>query len=120
METETIKTQGKTSKKEKHQIALYKKIDPESAKILEGIRERVNKKQYGRKINDAEIIAVALKLVTTEAIKELQERTYNENDRLHLIHDEYQKTNGKISLDQFIGRLIRGEINLAKKEKLEI
>lgn len=96
-------------------VMVLKKIDMDTAKILLQLRERINKKPHGRKVRDSEIIAIGIKLIGAEQIRELQEQSYSEQDRLCLAHEEYQKINGKISLDQFIGRLIRGEISTKKE-----
>lgn len=89
---------------------VLKKIDSESARIFDQIKERINKKPHGRKIRDWEILAVAIKQINSDHIKELQVQTYSERDRLSLAHEEYQKTHGKIGLDQFIDKLLRREI----------
>lgn len=89
---------------------ILKKIDSESARIFDQIKERINKKPHGRKIRDWEILAVAIKQINSDHIKELQVQTYSERDRLALAHEEYQKTHGKIGLDQFIDKLLRREI----------
>lgn len=90
---------------------VLKKLDLESAKLLASIKDKANKKNYGRKIKDAEIIAKALGLIESQHIQELQETTLSEKDRLHIAHDDFQKKNGKITLDQFIGKLLKGQIN---------
>jgi hypothetical protein len=89
---------------------VLKKMDPESAKLLASLKEKANKKQYGRKIRDSEILAKALSLVEQRHLQELQDATLSEKDRLHIAHEEFAKQHGKISLDQFIGRLLKGEI----------
>ena len=90
---------------------VLKKLDLESAKFLASLKDKANKKNYGRKIKDAEIICKALGLVESQHIQELQETTLSEKDRLHIAHDDFQKKNGKITLDQFIGKLLKGQIN---------
>ena len=89
---------------------VLKKLDLDTAKLLSQIKDKANKKAFGRKIKDSEIIAAGIKLITAEQISSLQEQSYTEKDRLKMAHDEYQKNHGKISLDQFIGKLIRGEL----------
>ena len=114
MKTET-QTDAKAPKKPQvSRKTCLKKIDLETSKVLNQLRERANKKPFGRKVRDAELIALGLKLVEQRHLAELQEQTYSEKDRLAMAHDDYQKANGKISLDQFIGRLIRGEIQIQK------
>lgn len=109
---EEIKTEKASDKKavlKKRNV--LKKLDIESTKLLTQLKEKANKKTYGRKIRDSEIIARALTLMEPEHIQELQEATLSEKDRLHLAHENFVKQNGKISLDQFIGRLLKGDIN---------
>lgn len=101
----------KTCKKDSKKVNQLKKLDLETVKLLNSIKERANKKTFGRKIKDSEILATALRLISSEHIKELQELTLSERDRLAIAHDKYQKVNGKISLDQFIGKLLKGEIS---------
>ncbi len=82
-------------------LSVLKKLDPETAKILLQIKERANKKAFGRKVKDVELIALGLTLITPDHLRQLQEATYSERDRLRMVHEDYQKANGKISLDQF-------------------
>lgn len=95
--------------------SFLKKIDLETAKLMNQLKERANKKPFGRKVRDTELISLGLKLIEPRHLAELQEETYSERDRLKIAHDDYQKANGKISLDQYIGRLIRGEIQIHQK-----
>lgn len=116
MEITQNRSETKTQPKKpqaKRQTCL-KKIDLETARLLNQLKDRANKKPFGRKVRDAELISLGLKLVEQRHLAELQEQTYSEKDRLAMAHDEYQKQNGKITLDQFIGRLIRGEIQIQK------
>lgn len=109
---ENVSTSSPKSKKEvKKKDYLLKKIDLNTAKALNQIRDKANKKNYGRKVKDTEIISIALRQVAEEHIQELQEATYSEKDRLSIAHETYQKTHGKITLDQFIGKLLNGEIS---------
>lgn len=88
-----------------------KKIDQDTAKIITQIRDKANKKHYGRKVRDAEVLAMAVSLITDKEVSLLQEATYSEQDRLHMAHAEYIANNKRITLDDFIGKLLRGEIS---------
>lgn len=99
----------KTEKRPLVKVQL-KKLDIETSKLLSQLKEKVNKKSFGRKVKDSEIIRTAINLVGVAEIQQLQESTYSEQDRLRIVHEKFQKQNGKISLDQFIGKLMRGEI----------
>ena len=87
-----------------------KKVHSETARQLQVFKDRVNKKQFGRKVRDAEVLAVAVSLLTEDHVRKLQEQTYSEKDRLQIVHTEFQRLHGKISLDDFIGKLLRGEV----------
>ena len=100
----------KPAKRNKDRQSYLKKIDPESARLLSQLRDRANKKSYGRKVRESEILARAIRLVAQDDIREIQDQTYSERDRLQMAHEEYVKANGKISLDQFIGKLLKGEL----------
>lgn len=90
-------------------INVLKKLDQDSAKLLSAIKDKINKKSVGRKIKDSEIIGLSLRQLSDDHITQLRQQTYSEKDRLALAHDEYQQNNGKITLDQFIGKLLNGE-----------
>lgn len=111
--TETTEKPKRGSKKKAiNQTFAKRAIDLDTAKLLFQFKEKVNKKSFGRPVRDYEILAFAVRLLKAEHISELQEQTYSEQDRLNMAHESYMKEHGKISLDQFIGKLIRGEIRL--------
>ena len=110
-ETKTDKTSDKKTALKKKNV--LKKLDLETAKLLQSLKDKANKKTYGRKIRDSEILAKALMLVDHNHLSELQQETLSEKDRLHMAHENFQKANGKITLDQFIGKLLKGEISQA-------
>lgn len=87
-----------------------KSVDYETSKLLSQLREKANKKNFGRPVKESEIIALALRLVTAEHLKELQEITIRDKDRVRAAFEMYRKNNGKTSMDQFLGMLVRGVI----------
>lgn len=100
---------SKTEKKSVRKVQL-KKVDLETAKILAQIKEKANKKQFGRKVRDSEIIRAAVRLVGPAEIVQLQELTYSDRDRFNLYYESYQKSHGKLPLDEFLKKLMRGEL----------
>lgn len=100
-----IKVQAQSKK-----LGVLKKLDPEAAKLLQSIKDKANKKSFGRIIRDSEIISIALKQVTPEILQELQERSLTTKDRLNIAHEEFMKKNGKISMDQFLEKLLHGVV----------
>lgn len=96
-------------KRAKKQTYL-KQVDQETAKLLSQLKEKANKKDFGRKIKESEILALAIKQVTEADLSTLRLSSYSEKDRLLMAHKSYQGKHGKITLDQFIGKLMRREI----------
>lgn len=94
----TGKKSGRTSQ--------MKKLDTDTMKLLGKLSDQANKKDYGRRVRDGEIISFALKLVTPDHIKELQEKTISGKDRLQIAFQSFQKKNGKSSFEDFIGTLL--------------
>jgi hypothetical protein len=90
--------------------SLTKKLDPETGKLLQQLREKANRKNFGRRVRDNQILNLALGLVTSEHLQGLQDAALSERDRLRIAHEEHCKEFGKITLDHFLGLLMRGEI----------
>ena len=115
MISESVQSQSnKRVESTKPRNTLLKKIDSESARLLASLKDKANKKPFGRKVRETEILALALRRVTPEDLKELQQASFSEHDRLKIAHDEYQKKHGKLTLDQFVGKLLRGDITQSK------
>lgn len=89
---------------------VLKKLDAEAAKLLQGLSDKANKKTFGRRVRDTEIICRALTLLQPEHLAELQQNTMNEKDRLNIAFEMYQKANGKVTMGQFIDKLLSNEI----------
>ena len=110
---EEVKPATVESKKKKRE-ATMKALDPEVAKALTALREKANRKNFGRPIRDSEIIEVALPYVTGEDLKRLQMRTIRDKDRVKAAFSTYQKKRGKLPMERFLSLLIAGEINPAE------
>ena len=110
---EEVKPATVESKKKKRE-ATMKALDPEVAKALTALREKANRKNFGRPIRDSEIIEVALPYVTGEDLKRLQMRTIRDKDRVNAAFSTYQKKRGKLPMERFLSLLIAGEINPAE------
>jgi hypothetical protein len=87
-----------------------RRLDAETGRLLQQIKEKANKKTHGRKVRESQILAYAVRLIQPEHIKDLQAATLSERDRLQIQFEEFQKTSGKLSMDEFIGKLLRGEV----------
>lgn len=108
--------QQKKVTKEKSNV---KKLDIETNKLLFQLKEKVNKKPFGRKIRDSEIIALSIRKIGPDDIKLLQESTFTERDIIAIAHEKYVKEKGRISLNEYLGKLVRGEIQVTQNNKLD-
>lgn len=90
-----------------------KKLDPQAAKLLSSLSLKANKKDYGQKIRDSEIIYLGLQQITDEHLESLQQKSIRGKDRQTLAYEKYQKENGKISLDEFLNKVFSGEIKIS-------
>jgi len=86
------------------------RISPATRSILDQLLERANQKELGKRIKSEEIVALSLSLVNDQHIARLQEQSLSNADRLELQFRKYAKENGAISRDEFIGKLLVGEI----------
>jgi hypothetical protein len=86
-EEKPAKQRSKSSKSADN--GCLKKIDADTAKLLKQIKDKANKKQFGRNVRDSEVLSMAVGMITDAEIKLLQEATYSEKDRLHIAHSEY-------------------------------
>ena len=89
-----------------------KKLLPESINKLKKLNQKANSKEIGKKVKDSDLIHMGLTLIQDQHIKQLQEATYSEQDKLKIAHKEYCKKNGSVSFDKFIGILLRGEVKV--------
>jgi len=109
MENSTEQLEPKKKKGIKMPEEVYRKIDGPALKLLTQLRDKANKKNYGKVVQDSEIIAVGLSLIEDNHVKTLQEKSLSNKDRLNLNHEEYCKKHGKISLDEYLGILMQSE-----------
>lgn len=107
-----IEKEKEPAAKRKPPKQAFKTVDLETAKLLSQLRDRANKKNFGRPVRESEILAVAVRLVSPEHLKELQENTVRDKDRIKMAHEEFQKKNGKCSMEKFLAKLLRGEVSL--------
>ena len=103
-ETEVKNIAKQTRKKATSTVV---RINTEAVKSLKKLLDQANKKQHGKRIKSSHLVAKAISLITDEHIKELQQESLTNQDRLEIQHAEYCKQNGHISKDEFLGMLAK-------------
>lgn len=108
MEKTPQKLQSVAAKKNNHHNV---RLTEGTWKILTELLKKINGKDRGRSIKADEVIALALSLITPGEIKELQDGSLSNADRLELKYQKYIQENSYMSKDDFLGRLMKGELN---------
>lgn len=83
------------------------RVKKETAKVVQDLLKKLNKKDFGRRVRADELISLAVTLVTPEHHKQLQDATLSEHDRVKREFREHCSKNGNISFEQYIGELRR-------------
>ena len=105
-------TQKLQESKEQADKILTVRVSPKTRDLLTEILKKVNGKDHGRCIKADAVLALALSLVTQKEIRELQESSLTNADRLELQYQRYIQENSFISKDEWIGRLMKGELRV--------
>ena len=105
------KTNEQISKSKKAVSAI--RIDLVTQKLVTSLLNKANRKSYGRKVKASQLIHAALLKLVDADLKDLQEMSLSNTDRMEMKYREYVKQHGSISKDEFLGLLL--EQNEAKK-----
>jgi hypothetical protein len=103
METSETKKQSKASPKKLTTAGI--RVCKETRRELNRLMDKINKKQFGKRIKIDRIIALSIKLIHDEHIKELQQSSFSNADKIEIQYREYIRQNGAISKDDFLGKL---------------
>ncbi len=77
------------------------------------IRDKANKKDFGKKASYEDVFSVLLDLVKRdEVIKKLQERSMRPKDHIDKIYQQYCQKNGKIDFNEFLLKALTKEIDV--------
>ncbi|MGE4233554.1 MAG: hypothetical protein AB7F43_09520 [Bacteriovoracia bacterium] len=72
---------------------------------------KINKKNFGKRVHTDELISMALGLIQSEHVIRLQEESLSNADRLEQEYEKFAEKNQSVSKDEFLGKLLRGEIS---------
>ena len=89
---------------------LHKKL---SDIVLKANTNRPGKK----KVRALAIIEFALDLIGVEHISELRSRSLTNSERLHLMHRGYKYSHGEVNFEEFLGKVVSGQLANSKKIK---
>ena len=96
-----------------------------TAKTLKSMIQKLDKKSFGRKVRVDDLILKSLSLLEDKHLEEIRDATLSNTDKLEISYQEYCKTHGQISKDEYLGRLlsdqksaIEGTANETRPESL--
>lgn len=102
---------------------LSKKVTSESVRIrkdecemIDAIMKKANNKKIGKKIVPSDLLAILLKNVSDNQIKQLQLSSVRHTDRKKLYREIYVEKHGPTTDDEFEGFVMSSDFSKFKKE----
>lgn len=106
MEQQQVSKEEKVSKK--YQVnTIPIRVTKATAKTIKTLLQKMNKKPYGKNVRPDDLIQKSISLLSDEHLEEIKQASMSNSDRLELAYQEYCKTNGQISKDEFFGLLLK-------------
>lgn len=111
-----MENQTKVTKSKKANSNGAVRVSNETRKILNRLLDKANKKSFGKKIKADALFAISLGLLTDKHIKELQDGSLTNADRLDMAFKEFKKRNSGATRDEFLGSLLSEKGNSSEVE----
>jgi len=102
-------TKTVVKKKVKKNDSSTIKISKETKRELSRVLSKANRKDFGKRVRGDKVLLLALQQIGETHIKELQNSSLSNEDKLEMKYREYISKNGNISKDEFLGKLLSGE-----------
>ena len=90
-----------------------------TANRIRSILTKLNRKQYGRKVTATDLINGALAHLDEDQLKQIQQLTFSNQDRLEMEYQKHCKENGRISEDDFLGLLLGSRTNSIRGSEIK-
>jgi hypothetical protein len=117
--TQTVsKNESKQADSAKIAKSTTFRIQGKLQKKLADIVAKANANKPGKKrIRSLTVIDFALDLIGVEHISELRSKSLTNSERLHLLHRGYKQSHGEVSFEEFLGKVVSGQLANSKKIK---
>jgi len=103
---EQMKNENVTKQvKKKSQFSAVRLAQPTQKKLTQ-LLSKINKKSFGKRVKNNELILLALSLITDAHVKTLQETSLSNADKLEMEYKAFVKANGHVTKDEFLGHLL--------------
>lgn len=108
MEQTKVQNVIKTSQKKSQFSAV--RVSSSTQKKLSQLLLKANKKTFRKRVKADQLLSLSLSLLNDVHIKNLQEGSLSNTDKLEMRFKDYVKKNGSISKDEFLGKLLEQSI----------
>lgn len=105
MEQQMNKEDKPSKKYQVNTIAI--RVSKTTAKAIKLLLQKLNKKSYGKRVRPDDLIQKAISLLSDDHLEEIKQSTLTNSDRLEIAYQEYCKTHGQISKDEYFGLLLK-------------
>lgn len=85
----------------------YIRIKRETKRKILSDLTQLNRKTFGKSVTPDQYIALAISLLTPEHLEQLKSKSMTNKDRLEQKYREHCQVHGKVSMDEFLGLLLR-------------
>lgn len=85
----------------------YLRIQKETKRKILSELANLNRKDTGREVTPDQYISLAISLLTADHLEQLKKQSLSNKDRLEQRYREHCSTHGKISMDEFLGLLLK-------------
>jgi len=99
-----------TKKPKTTKTAAAVRLSQPTRKILQQILDRVNKKEFGKRIKADDAIATGLSLIGSDHINQMVDNSLTNSDRIEILFRKTTKTK-TMNRDEFLGKLLSGELS---------
>jgi hypothetical protein len=109
MEQQNPTPQAEKSSKKPQLNTMPIRVSKATAKTIKSLIQKVNKKSYGKKVRPDDLIQKSISLLTDDHLEEIKQSTMSNSDRLEIAYQEYCKSHGTISKDDYFGLLLKAK-----------
>ncbi len=93
------------------------RLKQETYKKLSSMLEKVNQKDFGKKVRADDVILLSLNLLGSEHLDTLKEESLTNTDRMEMMFREYKAKHKSATKDMFYGAIISGAIGSTSESK---
>ena len=91
------------------------RLSKDASEALQKLTERVNKKDFGKRVRADQLVRLGLSLIRAEHLQELQQLSMSNGDRLEALFRTYAEKKKSMTKDEFLGLLLQGKLQIDER-----